>query len=98
MRQYFTPSMRRDRRLPGPSEKHLLLFFAETRGVIERSVVSGRHRTAADGWRDALQLVGSLLRIVSLPIGKIEHAAVRVREEIGRRTGCIPRCAPAGRM
>src|SRR5579864_788569 len=98
MRQYFTSSMRRYRGLRGPSEKHLLLLFTETRGVIERGVVSGRHRTAADGLRDALQLVGSFLRIVSLPIGKIEHAARRVGGEVGRRNGRIPRRAPAGRM
>src|SRR5690242_17160826 len=98
MRQYFTPSMRRYRRLRGPSEKHLLLFFTKPRGVIERGVVPGRHRTAANGLRNALQLVGSLLRIVSLPIGKIEHAARRVGREVGRRNGRIPRCAPAGRM
>src|SRR5258705_13438090 len=93
----FISSMRRHRGLRSPGEKNLLLLFAEPRGVIERSVVSGRHRTSVDGLRDAFQLVGSFLRVVGLPFGKIEHSARGVGGEVSRRDSCVPWRGPAGR-
>src|SRR4029077_20055632 len=94
----FISSMCRHRGLRSPGEKDLLLLFAEPRGVIERRVVSGRHRASADGLRDAFQLVGSFLRVVGLPIGQIEHAARGVGGQVSRRDSRIPRRGPASGM
>src|SRR5260370_22463748 len=91
-------SMRGKRRLRGPGQERLLLLVGQARRMIECRVVSGRHRAAADRLLDALQLFDFFLRIVGLPIGKIERAACGVRGEVGRRNGRVPRRAAAGRV
>ena len=91
-------SMRRHGGLRSPLQERLFLLFGEACRVIEQCVISGRHRTSAHGVFDTLQRCKSLLRIVSLPIGKIQHTTRGVGGEMGRRNSRIPRNAFPGRM
>src|SRR5260370_9028907 len=91
-------SMRGKRGLRGPRQERLLLLVGEARRMIECGVVSRRHRAAADRLLDALQFFGFFLRVVGLPIGKIEGAARGVGDEVGRRNLRIPRRAATARM
>ena len=95
---YLIASMCGDGGLLNPLEERLLLLLGEARRMIERRVISGRHRTSANRLFDSLQRCRSLLRIVTLPVGKIEHAPRGVSREVGRRNRRIPRRGSSGRM
>src|ERR1700691_3723210 len=95
---FFVSSMRGYGSLRSPLEEHLLFVVGQARGVIERRVVSRRHRTAIDGIFYVLQHFRFFLRVVSLPIGKIQNSARGVGSKVRRRNGRIPRRAAAGRM
>ena len=90
--------MRRYRRLRSPLQERLLFVIGQARRVIEHRVVSRRHRPAIDGIFYVLQIFGFFLRVVSLPIGKIQHSARGVGSKVRRRNGGIPRRDAAGRM
>src|SRR5580700_2512753 len=91
-------SMRSHRVLRGPLDEQHFFIFGETRGVIERRVVSRWHRTAIDGGFYVLQCFRLFLRVVTLPIGEIQHSARRVGSKVCRRHCRIPRSTAAGRM
>jgi len=87
-------SMRGHGRLRSPFQERLFLIIGQACRVIEQCVISGRHRTSTNGVFDTLQRCRSLLRIVSLPIGKIQHPraelAARYVGETDAYHGALP--------
>lgn len=90
--------MRCRRCLRGPVEQVPLVIIAKTRRMIERCVISRRHRPATNGLLDALQRGGFPLRIVLFPVGEVERAPGRVTGQVGGRNSRIPGRGPFGGM
>src|ERR1700722_12691602 len=84
LEMFFVSSMCRYCGLRSPLQERLLFVIGQTRRMIERGVVSRRHRTAIDGGCYALQGFRLFLRIVSLPVGKIQHSTCRVGSKVCR--------------
>src|SRR5258708_35462705 len=98
LEMFFLSSMCRYCGLRSPLQERLLFVIGQTRRMIERGVVSRRHRTAIDGGCYALQCFRFFLRVVVLPIGEIQHSACRVGSEVCRRNRRIPPHSSTGRM
>jgi hypothetical protein len=95
LRTAVSASMRGLRR---PFQQDLFLVFADTRRMVERGVISGRHRSGADRLLDALQLGRSFFGIVALPVGEIENPPSEIGGEISRRNGGVPGSTSSARM